>query len=698
MTKAFWLASTALMLAAAPAMAQETPPPPAPAAAAEAPVPTGPASQAPAVDAVQQGVLVFEPAFFAGSAPNTALDMIARLPGFQLNTGDTGTRGFAGAAGNVLIDGDRPSSKSDTLDAVLRRISADSVERIELIRGGAPGIDMQGQSVVANVIVRQTVQIERVVELNAYIYPDGYIGPLLKAEYSRREGDNQIEGAISATTDRTDNTGEGYRRRFDPSGVLIQAADLELWDRFRNVDARGAIQRRVAGGKLRVNGLLKYDTFIREIDTDVTFGPGLDEFSAEDFEGVEGEFGANWSRPLSERVELELTGLQRFSVSDYVGVFAAAGNESEFGSEETSGESIARGVLRFRQNERWSFESGGEVAYNFLDSATTYEENGFAIPLPSASVKVEELRGELFGQTTWRPSPRLTVEAGLRVEVSEISQSGDIDLSKRFVYPKPRVQLTWTPATGHQLRFRAEREVGQLNFGDFIASAEVDVGQVEGGNPDLEPNKATVLEAVYERRFWDEGALVLTASHAEIEDIIDIIPLAGGFDAVGNIGDGSSDFFEARLTLPLDRLGLSHARLQARASWAESSVIDPLTGEERRFSGQLPFACGVTFNQDLRGGRWSYGFDHGCNTDRGFNYRVREVREFITEPFVNAYVQWKPSTDLTIRADIGNATDRLNARERDVYAGPRDSSPLVYHEERGTRMSPWFFLQIRKSL
>ena len=31
----------------------------------------------------------------------------------------------------------------------------------------------------------------------------------------------------------------------------------------------------------------------------------------------------------------------------------------------------------------------------------------------------------------------------------------------------------------------------------------------------------------------------LTYQHAEIEDVVDVIPLAGGFDGVGNIGDGS---------------------------------------------------------------------------------------------------------------------------------------------------------------
>lgn len=693
--KAILLAGTMLALAATPAMARQTP---APAAAAQAPVPTGPVAQAPLVDAAQQGVLVFEPAFFADSQPNTALDMINRLPGFGLETGNNDTRGFAGAAGNVLIDGDRPSSKSDGLDEVLRRITADSVARVELIRGGAPGINMQGRSVVANVILKRTVQTERVVEVNAYVYPDGYVGPVLKAEYSRREGDNQIEGAISATTDRTDNTGDGYRRRFDANGTLIQDADLELYDRIRYLDARGAIQRRVEGGKLRVNGLVRYEPTIRQIDTDVFAGAGDDFFSSEDIEELSTELGANWSRPLSERTELELTGLQRWEKSEYISFGDSAGQTSELGAESTAGESIARAVLRFRQSDRWAFETGGEAAYNFLDSATTFAENGVAVPLPSASVKVEELRGEVFGQTTWRPSERLTVEAGLRVEVSEISQSGDSNLKKSFVYPKPRLQLTWTPVTGHQLRFRAEREVGQLDFGDFIASAEIDLGQVEGGNPDLEPSKSTVYEVVYERRFWDEGVFELKASHAEIEDIIDIIPLAGGFEAVGNIGEGTSDFLQALLTLPMDRLGLPNARLRTRVSWAESSLIDPLTGEERRFSGQSAYRCAVNYNQDLRGGRWSYGFDTGCNLNRSTGYRVREIRRNEGEPFVTLYGQWKPSPDMTVRVDLGNASDREQRRYRDVYSGPRDIAPLVYREERGTKMSPWLYIQIRKSL
>ncbi|KPF82924.1 hypothetical protein IP78_03430 [Brevundimonas sp. AAP58] len=678
MPKAIWLAGAAACALAGPALAQETPPEGTPVA--------------------QQGVLVFEPAFFADAQPDTARDMIDRLPGFAFDSGDSGTRGLAGASGNVLIDGRRPSTKSDGLDDVLERISAASVARIELIRGGAPGIDMQGRSVVANVVLIRAVTIERVLEADAYIYSDGYIGPVLSGRWSRREGDDQIEGTISAFIDRTEGTSDGYRRRFDPSGGLIQDADLILRDRIRNVRATGAVQRGLAGGLVRVNGLVSW--FGREDTQDLLIrsGAGVDSFNKESSDEINGELGINWTRDLGPRTGLDLIGLQRWSTEDYTGVSESGGDSSTFIADSSSGESIGRAVLRFRPNDRWAFETGGEVAYNFLDSANAFADNGVAIPVPSSSVKVEELRGEIFGQATWRLDPTLTLEGGLRVEVSEISQSGDSDLSKSFVYPKPRLQATWTPAAGHQVRVRLEREVGQLDFGDFVASADIDLGQVEGGNPDLEPQKVTVLEAIYERRFWDEGALELTGSYAEYEDVVDLIPLSGGFDGVGNIGDGTAASFQVQLTLPTDRLGVPNGRLQARGSWSDTSVTDPVTREERRFRGNQAFGCGIDFNQDLRGGRWSWGFEHDCNTDRGRSFRVREVRTSYTEPELELYGQWKPQPELTVRVELNNLTRRERGSDREIYSGPRNIAPLAFREVRRTSRDPFVFIQVRRTL
>src|SRR6185437_6075656 len=107
-----------------------------------------------AQDVAPANITSYPASFFTDAHPANASDMVARLPGFSLDTGDN-ARGFAGTAGNVLIDGARPTAKTDDLQTILSRIPASDVERIDLIRGAVPGIDLHGQSVVANIIRRQ---------------------------------------------------------------------------------------------------------------------------------------------------------------------------------------------------------------------------------------------------------------------------------------------------------------------------------------------------------------------------------------------------------------------------------------------------------------------------------------------------------------------------------------------------------------
>ena len=78
MIKTILLATSAILITAGSVMAQ-TP----------APAPQG---QTPATDASQTGVLVFTPDFFAAQRPNTALDMVNRVPGFSIDNG-SGARG-----------------------------------------------------------------------------------------------------------------------------------------------------------------------------------------------------------------------------------------------------------------------------------------------------------------------------------------------------------------------------------------------------------------------------------------------------------------------------------------------------------------------------------------------------------------------------------------------------------------------------
>eukprot|EP01030_Chromulinospumella_sphaerica_P023915 gene23915-23975_t len=92
----------ALLAAASPEVIATAAPAPAIVLAQE----SAPAAVQAATPTANQGVTAYPASFFAEAQPNSAMDMIARIPGFAFDEGDS-VRGYGGAAGNVLIDGQR---------------------------------------------------------------------------------------------------------------------------------------------------------------------------------------------------------------------------------------------------------------------------------------------------------------------------------------------------------------------------------------------------------------------------------------------------------------------------------------------------------------------------------------------------------------------------------------------------------------
>src|SRR5688572_27239594 len=94
----------------------------------------------------------YTPADFARFAPRNALDMLRQVPGFSIVSQDQG-RGLGQANDNVLVNGERLSSKSDDVFSQLSRITNGRVERIDIVDGATFGIPgLSGQ--VANVITQ----------------------------------------------------------------------------------------------------------------------------------------------------------------------------------------------------------------------------------------------------------------------------------------------------------------------------------------------------------------------------------------------------------------------------------------------------------------------------------------------------------------------------------------------------------------
>lgn len=666
---------------------------------------TPPAAAAPAPSAAArtgagaEGVIVYRPDYFADARPNTAFDMIRRLPGFNFSGGDQ-VRGFGGAAGNVLIDGQRPASKSDALADILNRIPASDVERIEVISGGAGGVDMQGYTVIANVVRRTGARAQGLLAAAVTAFPDDEAAYAFRAEGSRRWNGRQLELSLLAYTSIFNGDGaDGYRRRVGPDGALQFDSRVIGYGYGEGLDLKGGFNTPLTGGTLRLNASLSLERPETSETTIFLPSAGVDLVTFEQ-PNVEGEAGLNYKRPLGPRTEVEGILLQRRSSSELQsGSKGRTGTVSLFTEDATAGESIARGIFRFRRSERLTFETGAEGAFNFLDSQTAFTQNGVPVPLPASQVRVKERRAEAFGTVTWRRSPKLTVEAGSRFEVSTLSQSGSTDLEKSFFYPKPRAVLTWSPNPENQLRLRVERRVGQLNFGDFVSSATFSTDDVEAGNADLEPSKSTTYEAAYERRFWKSGALVLTLGHSNITDALDRIPVRGPtglFDAVGNIGDGETDYLRIDLTLPTDKLGIPRGQLKTFGSWVDSDVIDPTTGEERRTSGNSPFIGEVHFTQDLPRFKSTWGFDY-TSPFESTSFRFNEIRLNDFDAYLSAFVEMKPRPEWSIRVEAQNLLSRSLRRERIFYAGTRNENLVLFQEVRDVDFPPFLYLRVRRT-
>src|SRR5690606_30297543 len=117
------------------------------------------------------------------------------------------------------------ASKNDTGSNVLSRTPATQVERIELIRGGAPGIDMQGYSVVVNVILKTENTRQSIVTASGFFFEGGHDMGAFSYQFTAREGDRNWGVTVSDGASMSDANGAGPVVRTDANGNIIREED-----------------------------------------------------------------------------------------------------------------------------------------------------------------------------------------------------------------------------------------------------------------------------------------------------------------------------------------------------------------------------------------------------------------------------------------------------------------------------------------
>ncbi|MBI1362194.1 MAG: outer membrane beta-barrel protein [Alphaproteobacteria bacterium] len=672
---------------ALPAVAQQT------AQAPETVAPTTPVR-------TSEGVQTFDAAYFRTYNPITAYDMVARVPGFEISDGEQ-LRGFGATAGNVLINGERPSSKTLISDQ-LKRVPAEEVARVELISGSASNVDVRGQTQLVNVVLKRTHKSS----------PTTYVAELRDIQYSNRLGwvaQATKTFALGSTADLTiDLQAPNLRGRVNNLETVRDAngAVTEIRDQFgqpNNIGLQGTGTlkwRPTASDTVSLNGQYA-PTWNSTNSNSIARGPdgsfhnerpGLSDFSND----YTAELAGDWEHRFSSNLSVKAIALATFSgvdEDDEYDTFTPAGlvNVQTLNRTTKAGERVGRAVLTWRPGSAHTIDIGAEGAFNFRDTDLQIFNDHGAGPveqvLPVAATRVEELRGEAFITDVWRMTPALTLETGFNFEASRITQSGDASQRREFTYPKPRAILTWQVAPMDQLRFSEVRDISQLDFTQFASTIAVIDNIVLLGNPNLEPEKTWKSRLEWEHRFSQRSAVTVSLFHDAVQDVADLIPISG-FDAPGNLGDGTRDGVELRGAAPLSVIGIPNAELRFSGTYQNTSVTDPVTGEKRSFTDEKDWTWNVNFRQQLP--KWQAAW--GGTLLRWSKYQEFKLQEADLfdrqgERF-DLFVETTRFKGLTIRLTASNLAPNPEDRVRTFYVGTRASGTVLRTERRKQKGGP----------
>jgi outer membrane receptor for ferrienterochelin and colicins len=687
----------ALMTSASPAFAQDVEAPPSDAA----PPAAGEAAAAP------EGPRTYMPADFARYAPRSALDMLNRVPGFAIDAGDTSRRGLGQATGNVLINGERFLGRSTDIFTELRQISAANVVRIEVVDGATLNVSgLSGQ--VANVITasrRLSGNFAWRPQQRARRTP----ARLLDGEISVTGALGGTQYTLSLRNDSRRNGNAGPEIVFTPDGTIIDRRDEVLFVNVEQPRIAGSIRRAFGDGSvLNLNGgFALYHSTVGEDGT--RSGPGQPD-RVRIVREIEREYnydlGGDYEFALGGG-RLKLIGSHRFEHSPFTQTLIQTYSDGRptlgerFTQIADENETIARAEYRWRGGGG-DWQVSAEGALNRLDI-----ENGLLrlnpdgdfvpVPFPNAEGTVEEQRAEAV-LTHGRPlTPNLTLQVSAGGEYSEISQSGANGQTRSFVRPKGFINLAWRPRDNLDLSARIERQVGQLNFFDFVASTNVSGGTVNAGNANLVPPQSWNGQVQVTRNLGPWGTATARLYGRLISDVVDVIPIDETGQAPGNL-DGVARVYGLQWTstFNFDPLGWRGARLDMNLQFQRTSLEDPLTGRRRPINENLTRRLEINFRHDIPGTAWAWGASaNQFRQSQGF--RLDQSFQYLDTPgSLGLFVEHKDVMGLTVRATVDNLLDTNESFRRSFFDGRRNAtnSNIAFTEYRDRYYGPIFTVSI----
>lgn len=625
-------------------------------------------------------IVTYEKDYFEQYTAVTLLDMLQLIPGVkevldknrnQRGGGGGGgggqqERGFGSGGDQILIDGKRLAGKTNNIDDTLGRISAGNVEKIELIRGAAEGLDVQSQGLVINITMAEGVSSSSTFWKVAgkYFFDHGvrptflvsHSGSLDAFDYTVSV--ERKDGGFNFTRD------EGF---FNGSGVKTADQFIDGGFAWKSWVFNTNLSYSFSdGGVLRLNGLFEpsdRDGFDTRDKTDDLLRPDIWDSNGK---GDEWEIGGDYSRSLGSLGQFKsLFVFNGKDENEIVNRLQGTGAEQfEYNTESTTEhaeEKIFRASITTPIFSDQSIEWGGEVAINNAGGTFNNIERDTAsdvfVATADDDVDIKENRYEIFAHHTYNISSNLVVQTSLTKEFSKIVADNlsfgtpQLQRNTSFSYFKPRLNARYDFTERDQLRLTAEKKVSQLDFGNFVTSFNSRTEILEEGNTAIRPEQIWEFSATYEHRFANDGGSIeiegfyhdftdhitkvdfteyqnFLGQNISVDEFFALVDTPG-FDALrddiefsaknGNVDSATAYGVKLRSSVRLGFLGLPQAVVGLGYTYEKRETTDQFTMLERTFDRHSDHTITFNFRHDITDLGLSYGFDGEIRSDREAN-------------------------------------------------------------------------------
>ncbi|KZN50386.1 hypothetical protein N476_16195 [Pseudoalteromonas luteoviolacea H33] len=549
---------------------------------------------------------VFDRVFFEQYHPQTALDMIYRLPGFSFQN-TSSARGFGANVGNVLINGARPVVKSEKLSNVLNRLPAASVQQIRIYRGSQIPPVAAGNTVVADVILLD-VETSGNVQGELVQFHDGSIKPKVALQLT-----TSLLGREASVGIQANNT-PGYRtalitQRDEQKKAIAKSSEVldESTKEFKltaqlsqiGTDTETMLTSKVSREKY-LGETVRYDDMqpsnealylIRELEVENTTDIA--------------ELGIDWlvKRGSHRWQNIAIWVIEDKTFANTDVFFPTALAHSTWHQNELKTELILRSSIELSPIGRFTPQFGIELVENRMQS--------FVLQSGDQNMDrtdVSELRAELFGNVNYQVHETLTSEVGITYESSRIDVSAQENSEQSLSFFKPRLKADWQFAEKQSLSAAAEHRVGQLDFSDFARSVDPLDARGQAGNTQLRPQQTTEVSAQYQWYFSKRSNLKVELLYQWRKDVLEHIAITDTSSAIGNAGDG--EYWGSTIGIAIDLAPiLDNALFEVSYEHTNSHYSHP-NGRSERLSNYLDDWLWMQFRHDIPNLKSSWGLEY----------------------------------------------------------------------------------------